>query len=217
MLPALSRAKISARRVKCASNLHQLGVALRLYADDCQKYPSYQDTALRAGFWDFKLSNLAAGSQEVFLCPGNSSINRTVSSNWTPRGPFNRIYANASYGYNTYGQAEGPSSDGYTSRISLGLGWGIEYAPRLVAESIVVAPGDMIAIADCGPFIDDDGDGDVHPEALFLTLTGAYHNHAANVVFCDAHVEYAKTNRWLARGDTELRRWNNNHRPYRGG
>ena len=53
------------------------------------------------------------------------------------------------------------------------MGWGIEYAPRLVAESIIVAPGDMIAIADCGPFIDDDGDGDVHPEALFLTLTGA--------------------------------------------
>jgi prepilin-type N-terminal cleavage/methylation domain-containing protein len=34
LLPALSRAKESSKRIKCASNLRQMGLALRLYSDD---------------------------------------------------------------------------------------------------------------------------------------------------------------------------------------
>src|SRR5712671_4659292 len=34
LLPALSKAKDAARRTKCASNLHQLGLAMLMYADD---------------------------------------------------------------------------------------------------------------------------------------------------------------------------------------
>ncbi len=34
MLPALSRAKESAQMLKCLNNLHQIGLGLRMYADD---------------------------------------------------------------------------------------------------------------------------------------------------------------------------------------
>jgi len=34
LLPALGRAKESSRRISCVNNLHQLGLSLKMYADD---------------------------------------------------------------------------------------------------------------------------------------------------------------------------------------
>jgi prepilin-type N-terminal cleavage/methylation domain-containing protein len=39
LLPALSRAKESANRARCASNLRQIGTAFRMYLDDFLRYP----------------------------------------------------------------------------------------------------------------------------------------------------------------------------------
>lgn len=39
LLPILDRAREAARRVKCASNLRQIGLAMRLYNQDCKQYP----------------------------------------------------------------------------------------------------------------------------------------------------------------------------------
>ena len=85
----------------------------------------------------------------------------------------------------------------------------------------VRVPADMIAIADYDPMIDDDGDGDLHPDMLYtLTLTGR-HSRGANVAFCDTHVEYAKTDSWGAPaylfrsgGNISRPRWNNDHQPH---
>jgi prepilin-type processing-associated H-X9-DG protein len=83
----------------------------------------------------------------------------------------------------------------------------------------------MIAIADYDPGYDDDGDGD-HPDCLYAYgLTGKHHRGKANVVFCDAHVEYAKTSSWAAPEylfrSTPLNqavrmRWNNDHQVHPG-
>src|SRR5436189_772840 len=39
LLPALAKAKASAKRAACKSNLRQLGIALTMYVGDNQKYP----------------------------------------------------------------------------------------------------------------------------------------------------------------------------------
>src|SRR5207249_1998634 len=41
LLPALSKAKAAAKRIHCASNLHQIGIALRLYVDEFRRYPVF--------------------------------------------------------------------------------------------------------------------------------------------------------------------------------
>jgi len=69
LLPALSRAKASALRIRCAGNLHQIGLGLRMYLDDFQKFPKYGDPLFggspRASYWDFKLTRYAANNYQL--------------------------------------------------------------------------------------------------------------------------------------------------------
>jgi prepilin-type processing-associated H-X9-DG protein len=229
LLPALSKAKTSAKRIQCASNLHQIGAALHLYVDEFRRYPAYFSiptgpfATAREGYWDALILPYVAGSKGPFLCAGLTFPRGgvTVSNNWSLNGAIN-----ASYGFNTWGVGIQSGLGSYmslglntpTSRISnktVGMGTGI-------ADSAVVSPGEMIAIADYDPSHDDDGDGD-HPDCLFsYCLTGNHHRGRANVVFCDAHVEYARTNAWAAPGfifpasagsanEAVRMRWNNDH------
>src|SRR5215468_4846354 len=77
LLPALSRAKAAAKRIHCASNLHQIGAALHLYVDEFRRYPAYASSStgpvppfFRASYWDAQILPYAAGNKGVFLCAG---------------------------------------------------------------------------------------------------------------------------------------------------
>ena len=69
LLPALSRAKLSARRIVCVDNLRQLGLATAMYVHDSNGYypssnASYKwPEALRPGYQNFK----------ILLCPDHGS------------------------------------------------------------------------------------------------------------------------------------------------
>ncbi len=238
LLPALNRAKVAARSAACKSNLHQLGVALRVYLDDYQWFPGYQTTAGYHGgwsgpadrpyFWDAILLPYLSGNQGVFMCPGNvAETGNSISNNWTAaRMPNPYGYPawgpNLSYGYNSCGvtEAVGGIPDPPGTIFGLGgipyysAGLGSPYASRsLVRESRVIVPADMIALGDY------ERDFDVpayenHPEFLLLALTGNHHAGLAHVLFCDGHVESAKTNRWTTRTDTALCRWNIDHQSH---
>src|SRR5712664_1497697 len=93
LLPALSKAKASAKRIHCASNLHQLGAALHLYVDEFRRYPAFSSAAigplppsLRDAFWDAQILPYCAGNKGAFLCAGLTYPRGevTVSNNWNP-------------------------------------------------------------------------------------------------------------------------------------
>lgn len=219
LLPALSRAKAAALRARCSSNMHQLGVALTVYVDEFKKFPAFYYGAGvmgRTSYWDYNLLVNMKGNKGVFVCPAQSGTNKETEANWSPHqasGAFS-IYPNASYGYNGTGVAgEGP-----VANLALGLGGlvfvGATVGVQFVQESRVVAPADMIAMADADPLADPDGDAD-HPDQLYIfTLEGKRHNRIAVAAFCDGHVESAKTNRWRLRSDGARRRWNTDHQPH---
>jgi prepilin-type N-terminal cleavage/methylation domain-containing protein len=50
LLPAMAKAKERALRIKCASNLHQFGIAHRLYADDNNGVPLETDEVWQGGW-----------------------------------------------------------------------------------------------------------------------------------------------------------------------
>ena len=238
LLPALARAKMAAYRVQCASNLHQIGLALNLYVDDFNKYPAFgysprpPDTSEpRSVYWDAKILTYAGGSQKVFFCPGkprtdnNVKVGRVIidqeniqAGNWSFKDKEEVLWPNRSYGYNGAGVGLSSVVAASTGSPSLGLDPMLELLPRspqqlFRAAASVIAPYDMITAVDYNAMADDDNDGDAHPDAIYsLTLTGSRHGGRANVVFGDAHVEYARTN--SLRDANARQRWNFDHQPH---
>lgn len=72
LLPALAGAKARAHKAACASNLRQIGFAMKLYADEDPRglLPGTSHGSLNQS-WIFGLSNLLSGVDRIRLCPAD--------------------------------------------------------------------------------------------------------------------------------------------------
>jgi prepilin-type N-terminal cleavage/methylation domain-containing protein/prepilin-type processing-associated H-X9-DG protein len=213
LLPALSKAKAAGLSAVCKSNLRQLGIALNLYTGEYQKYPlaavNEQTVAgTVVSLWDGKLLALASSNRDVFVCPAYKKAPK-----WTNN--VRQPLPNSSYGYNTAGTGRYP-----TTGASLGLDGGSDTMnlskATYLLESQVKVPSDMIAVADAQPKsggADRDQD-DLFPVNLLAELINPRHDLGANIVFCDAHVEYAKESVWLQKTARARQRFNNDNQPH---
>ncbi len=81
LLPALSRARESARRTQCASNLKQIGLALNMYANDnSEAFPTTSGSSDAAGELR-SLGKLFDGyitDRKVFRCPSDSGVSEAA-------------------------------------------------------------------------------------------------------------------------------------------
>lgn len=87
LLPALTKAKQTALRASCGSNLHQIGVAIALYAGENQDKLPYNQGPL---WWPWDLNNdvynafISCGMQRnVIYDPGNPNHNNDTDWNWS--------------------------------------------------------------------------------------------------------------------------------------
>jgi prepilin-type N-terminal cleavage/methylation domain-containing protein len=74
LLPALSRAKESAKRIACVSNLRQLNLALQMYKDDNQGLFPPRSEASR---WPERLYENYGRNVNVLLCPRDGENGQT--------------------------------------------------------------------------------------------------------------------------------------------
>jgi prepilin-type N-terminal cleavage/methylation domain-containing protein len=95
LLPALAAAKEKGKRAKCVSNLHQIGVALQMYASDNRDFLpewSASDPSPGQALWDLSWS-IAAGvagtttnsinqMRDVLYCPGGFTTVQNNSFWW---------------------------------------------------------------------------------------------------------------------------------------
>jgi prepilin-type processing-associated H-X9-DG protein len=161
------------------------------------------------------------GAVDAFYCPANppgfrftnkvfydvsqmpSQANKEAVEPW---------YQGRSYGYNAVG-TEQPSPFEV-----LGLGFlprafhdkTMQYDADYVAESMIRAPADMIALGDSN----SDFHSDDVMSATFRATPGSRHSKGANVAFCDGHLEWQLTKKWVAMTPEARRRWNRDNEPH---
>jgi prepilin-type N-terminal cleavage/methylation domain-containing protein len=101
LLPALTRAKDSSRKIACVNNLRQVNLAIRLYAEDSSDsfpvlpWPNPYPNGVGAYYKQLVkgylgLTGDASPKEKVFICPSDRSIH------------LNRSHAYASYTFNGY-------------------------------------------------------------------------------------------------------------------
>ena len=116
LLPALSKAKESGNSARCISNLHQIGLATKQYADDNKGtfYCDASGTMVNGGAWTANPGSVVllppnddsaywalgylpyfSGTQKLFACPDG-----TVVDEWHDGGLYypHAFWANSSYG-----------------------------------------------------------------------------------------------------------------------
>ena len=82
LLPSLSKARKKAQEAACASNLHQMGLAMAMYVNDWKYYPSELGyDSVHGGpisIWQTRLRGYMNGNYNAFFCPAQDD-----SFRWT--------------------------------------------------------------------------------------------------------------------------------------
>lgn len=234
LFPAINRAREHANRVKCASNLRSIGIAMMLYVERYRHYPGALYGVSGSGVWHARLKPFVGGNKDVFHCPSRDDRFRWTEDSpepvkpasgpyvilgYEPGEPLVHEFAPFSYGYNASG-AGGETDPAYQT----GLG-GEPRIPgttqRFLAgdmhASRVRRPAEMIAVADSNG--DSRWDFVICPATDDVTVQpGRIHAGGANVLFCDGHVTWYPQKDLLIddhrapANATKVRMWNNNHR-----
>jgi len=216
LLPALSRAKMSGQNIVCKNNLHQMGLALQMYANDTGAFPYTVDANVSNTWYMTIAPNY---SQKLMTCPsfnGEWQMKNAIywySGNaylWGPSSPDQ--IAGVSYGYNGFGVG----SAKFPSVSMLGLGYQVNAGQTnkpAVQINTIVSPADMIAMADSLP---QPGFPNIY--SFLLSIGGApsndRHNGGSNVSFVDGHVVNIHNTNLVENADMNRCRWNFDHQPH---
>ncbi len=105
LLPALARAKESAKRIACVNNLKQLGLSVTMYADDNDgNYPVRGDTSTStSNYWPLLLHPYYVDTK-ILYCPSDIADPKNFGDGPPPK-PFAQLRAKRSFifnGFNDY-------------------------------------------------------------------------------------------------------------------
>jgi len=180
LLPALARAKMKGQSAACQSNLRQIGIALRMYAEDDPKgYLPGTSHAVLTNSWIYSLAPYVANVNKIRICPSDPMAQARLTNNGT------------SYvlnGYTDIAQALDPFGN---------LRPDVPVFPKL---DTIPHPTGMILLFESNRAGYSTGEDHTHSSNWLLGGWGAVltdiqpnrHGTGANYLFADSHVEFIK-------------------------
>lgn len=184
LLPALLSARENARQIFCVNNMHQIGLAMVMWAQDNNDY-IYTNPGYRVwfeGLFPYMGGGESVFDREVFLCPSDPD---PWPINMNPHG-FSGI---TSYGLN--GLAGQKARGMRPAKPGMGPCQGNVRFSRLSALSSWM----MLAFETCYWTTIHDGDHPAIPwyggsnKGHYRNTSGFYHHGGMNILFGDGHVE----------------------------
>jgi prepilin-type N-terminal cleavage/methylation domain-containing protein len=230
LLPALARAKEKAKMISCTNNFRQVGIALMMYVtDNNNTYPGDLAAGPFYYVWPPRLLKYMGNNRKSFWCPSalpesawDTTLNTTLGgTDSTAGGAFDPYgigeHSRFSMGYNDWGLSIG-------NKPQLGLGGDVNGGAYQgpVKDSRVVAPAQMIAIADVPAIknqalIDFNANLDPTDNTPGHSQWPANRHSRATVLLCgEGHVERPKRNDVINPAPNSLwrSRWNNDNQPH---
>ena len=141
LLPALNKARGTAKKIACVNNMMQLGKAINIYEGDYDgyipPYRIYESGNCIVDYWMYSIGTNQKMGVKIFTCPSSSYVKLWMRS--TPTGEKQLIdlsYGyNQRFGYDTYGtckftkinRVKAPSNKHVITERSEGSGFGYGY------------------------------------------------------------------------------------------
>jgi len=187
LFPVFARAREKARQASCLSNIKQLAVAAKMYADD------YDEVFCKArfadedwGYW-FAVIHPYVNNSQLHVCP---SLRRNATDSTTVNSVLNIEEGSLCYGWNI-GTTDAP--DGYYTN---GMGYYEGDGKPPVAASMILEPADTILLGDISY-----SPGLYDTNFLYLlykvsglagdeTYTPDVHNGGGNYAYVDGHAKW---------------------------
>jgi prepilin-type N-terminal cleavage/methylation domain-containing protein/prepilin-type processing-associated H-X9-DG protein len=234
LLPALAKAKQKAKQSGCINNMRQIGIALVMYSNDYNQYPScfWSASSTPPGnstyVWAPRLLSLMGKNRNAFYCPAalpgsawDTNLNHTLAGPaGVPKlGEDGKLDNFAiletslfSFGYNDWGLSQG-----------LALGMGGDVGSRIIKDSTLRRPSEMIVIGEVrsdAPTVDFGAN--VDPQVSAMQNPAQHnqcpcnrHNFRTDLTFADGHVESPRRNDVIDPNNLMWRaRWNNDNDPH---
>jgi prepilin-type N-terminal cleavage/methylation domain-containing protein/prepilin-type processing-associated H-X9-DG protein len=176
LLPVLSRARESARRTQCASNVRQIGMGLIMYANEnAESFPASTTAPVAMTSLNLLYPNYVSDPR-MFNCPSDTSVTAATNAGITAGDAFGK--KECSYGYdNTHTQAD-------------------DADVALAADRPRNAAGDTTPTAATN--------SPNHGGTVGTVAGGDTSGRGQNVVYIDGHVEFVNTHLagWFAADGT---------------
>lgn len=211
LLPALSKAKGKAVRIKCNNNLRQLGLAIRMYADDNRD--RFPDCAGANWPWDLPVSAANAfvkngGTRGILYCPGFSKQNNDELWAFTT-GQISEVAREGSQGYRVIGYAVAFKGSGRIKATNITES--MNPAPiRSGGVELDLGPSERVVTADATISVSNNEKD--RSKNNYTKVDGGWRGHSTahlegkmpaggNLLFLDGHAEWKKFERMVVRTD----------------